>query len=468
MKKTILILGIIFLLAGISINPITGSISKENQSTINKLPYVFIGSGSGISLITVKVAGEMGLNDWYVSDVGFNFTYESYDISLIKYRVNQGAPQNYTEPFLITEDGKDICLDWYAVDNNGNQSEIDGPFIFDKDKTRPIIDLNYEWEDGPEPGTWWEIYTANCIDATSGMSHVDFYINGVLQETIYGPGPEYEYRFLYDNSYKYCLTAVAFDNAGNSIYDELIEKEFNKEETFQNCFNKISSDITEIKNDKFTEKSSYGIGDEEVFDPAYVIVVFNRKMGENDWIIRNASISIFYESDRIAEVHYKIDDGEWILYNESIVISDDGNHSLSWFIIDSEGFISTPDSIFFKIDKTCPEINLIKNRIAINKIKFIADVYDEMSDINKVVFYDGYSPKFTDIEFPYEWIWTGFFNNTITVKVYDNAGNMNSSSKNTHTGFSFNPQSSNILFLRFLDHFPLLQRLLDIWRNTLV
>jgi len=442
MKKIILILGIIFLLAGISINPIVSSISKVKQSLKEKISNASIGGDSGISLITVKVGGEMGLNDWYVSDVGFNFTYESDDISLIKYLVNQGPLQNYTESFLITEDGKDICLEWCAVDNNGNQSEIDGPFIFNKDKTRPMIDLTYEWEDGPEPGTWWVIYTANCIDATSGMSRVDFYINGEFKDTVYGPGPEYVYRFLYDGTYKYTLTAVGFDNAGNSMYDELIEIGFNKEESIQNCFNQISPEITEIKNDRFTEKSPYGISDGEVFDPAYVIVVFNRKMGENNWIIRNASISIFYESDRIAEVYYKIDDGEWILYNEPIVILDDGNHSLSWFVIDSEGFISTPDSIFFKIDKTCPEINLIKNRIAINKVKFIADVYDEMSNINKVIFYEGYSRVFTDTEFPYEWIWTGFFNNKITVKVYDNAGNINISSKNTHISFNYNKYST--------------------------
>ena len=63
MKKTILILGVIFLFIGVSINPIVGSISKVIQSINEDLQYTSISGDSGISLITVKVAVRIDVND---------------------------------------------------------------------------------------------------------------------------------------------------------------------------------------------------------------------------------------------------------------------------------------------------------------------------------------------------------------------------------------------------------------------
>ena len=478
MMKKGLVVGIFVLFIGMSSMPMAGSLSMEKQSR-ESLPFAYSASGtSEISLITVKVAGEMGNNDWYVSDLGVTFSKESNDIASVYYRLDDEWTE-YNNSFEISGDGKNQALEWYAVDSEGTQSEVDGPFVFNMDQTKPIIDLTFEWEEGPEPGTWWMIYTATALDAMSGMSHVDFYINGVVQETVYGPGPDYRYQFLYDGSYKYSHRAVAFDKAGNSRFDEILEPPGDnnilesslvetiscKEENTQNCFNEISS---EIKSNRFTEKSPSGIGDGDVFDPAYMIVVFNRKMGKNNWIISNVSIPIFYESDRIAEVYYKIDDGEWILHNEPLIISDEGTHSFSWYVVDSEGYASTPDSMSFKIDKTCPEINLIRERIAFNSVKFIANVYDETSGINRVHFDSGYGGKYTDYDFPFEWIWTPdkwigwYFEHDVDVTVYDNAGHEKHSSMNVIDNYIFNQQSLNPMSFGFLEQFTLLEQLLKL------
>jgi hypothetical protein len=479
MLKRGLVCAIIVLFVGMSSMSLAGSISMEKQAIQESLPFAYPTSGtSGISLITVKVTCEMGLNDWYVSGLGVTFSKESDDISEIKYLIDGGPVQDYTEPFYLTGDGEDRSLEWYAVDNEGGQSEVDGPFIFNMDQTKPIIDLTYEWENGPEPDTWLITVTATAWDTMSGMSHVKFYINNELGDTVYGSGPTYIYQFLYDGTYKWTPKAVAFDNAGNSIYDEIIDPPgsinalessivksgFNEEKNIQNSINDDSSDIIEPISDKFTKKSHSGNGNMDVFDPAYIIVVFDRKTGKNDWIISNVSIPIFYESDRIAEVYYKIDDGEWIFYNEPLVISDEGTHSFSWYAVDSEGYASTPDSMSFKIDQTCPEINLIRERIAFNSVKFIANVYDETSGINRVHFNSGYGGKYTDYDFPYEWVWTPdqwigwFYEHDVDVTVYDNAGHKKHSSMNVRDSYSYNQQSSSSFLFNFLEQFPLLER----------
>ena len=78
-----------------------------------------------------------------------------------------------------------------------------------------------------------------------------------------------------------------------------------------------------------------------------------------------------------------------------------------------------------------PDINLFTSQNTGNKIKFVASVYDTTSGIDRVKFYNVYpsnEPKYVDYDFPYEWIWTGYSNETVTAVVYDKTGNSNNSS----------------------------------------
>ncbi|KYK20802.1 hypothetical protein AYK24_03705 [Thermoplasmatales archaeon SG8-52-4] len=487
MKQTILILGIIFLFVGISISPIVGSISKVNQSINQKLLNTSLGSESDISLITVKVAGEKGLDDWF-NEACVNFTYESEDISLIKYRVNQGPLQNYTEPFFITDEGEDIWLEWCAVDYVGNQSEIDGPFIFNLDQTDPIIDLTYEWTDGPEPGTWWLIFTATAADALSKMDRVEFLLNGVLQDTVYGQGPDYQWEFLYRGNLRITIESVAYDNAGNSAIDgiyppgeisiaelSMLYTDFNMESKIQTYSNNVlSSEFTEIDNTRFVEElSPCNNHVARGFDPTYNIIVFDRTIKENGWLADNASIYFQYDYDKIAEVYYQINGGEWILYNEPLVISDDGIYVFSWYVIDSEGHSSSPEHISFKKDLTSPKINLKVERLWFNKYKLTADASDETSGI-KIVEFLCLSPnayklvEIKDKEFPYECIINTFRRVLIfRAYAYDNAGNCGANEIYYNFNYDYFIKPIHPFLLRFLDHFPLLHHLLDIWRCNL-
>ena len=55
------------------------------MSTTSLVESHSIKFNSGISLITIQVEGELGLNNWYTSDVDFSFTKESEDIASIYY-----------------------------------------------------------------------------------------------------------------------------------------------------------------------------------------------------------------------------------------------------------------------------------------------------------------------------------------------------------------------------------------------
>jgi hypothetical protein len=440
-----LVIGIIVLFIGFSFMPITGSLSMEKQATQEPLPFAFsTGDDSGISLITVKVDGETGLNDWYVDDVRVNFT-KSDHIAVIKYQVDGGAMLTYTEPFYITTDSTNHQLRWSALDYEGNQSEIEGPFnLFKQDQTPPKIDLIYEWSGDHSPYTF--TFTATATDITSGMERVEFYINSDLKETVYGPGPEYVWATKLVPQPKSIFKAIAYDVAGNNAYDDIrdpcsiavLESPIfstdivDEQDSHQSCQSIIQkTEIVGIKKELYSEKPKSDCSIAGVFDVASLVVAVNRKMLNDDWINSDFKITMIPDPYDIKDVYYKLDDADWMSYTEPLVVSEDGFHRFWWYIVDNEGDISTPDSISFKIDLTPPEINLIRERLAIDKVKFTADVYDETSNIDRVEFHNDYVLVSTDYDFPYEWIYTGFDRYTITAVVYDKAGNSNSSSLST-------------------------------------
>jgi len=465
-----LVFAVIILFVGISTLPLGESLSIEKQAIHESFPIeTSIKNDSGMSLITIRVAGESGLNNWYTSDIAFNFTNESEDIAVVYYSINDNEWNEYIEPFVVHDDGEHT-LNWYAVNYEGNTSNIDGPFFFNIDQTTPTISLTYEVTGG-NPITGYEFtFTATATDDMSGMDRVEFLRNNKVQSTVSGPGPTYQWVLeqYKPTPYDY-FKVIGYDLAGNDDFDEIEQPnnistlklttffiDISKENNFQTILNDVlSSEIIELENYKIIEKLPSGYTNEEVFDPAYIIVVYNRKPGGNNWIVSNVSITIFYESDWIADVFYQINDGGWEIYTKPLVISDDGDYVFSWYVYDLEGHNSTTEYLDFKIDQTPPEINIIKQKLAINKVKLIANVYDLISNINRVEFRIYYTPEFTDYDPPYEWICIGFLPQEVKVTVYDKAGNSNSCSINTWGVFSYSQQINQ----RF--SYPLLVQILQ-------
>jgi hypothetical protein len=394
---------------------------------------------SEISLITIQVVGNMVLKDWYASDVAFNFTIESYDIATVYYNIDDSEWTEYIDPFVVHGNGEH-SLQWYAVDYEGNISNIDGPFNFNIDQSPPNISLKYEILGGsPEQG--WEILmTATATDDYSGMDRVEFYLEDILHETVTGSGPIYQSYFtLHIGDHIKFLKVVGYDKVGNSAYFEIYSGNSISEITdvYTSRSFPVQSE-SEISSIKIVKRENYGVT-EKLFpessivgniDPTYIIVVISSIMGNNNWCVSNVTLSFVPDPDGIAEVYYNLNDGDWNLYSEPVVISDDGVYVFSWYAIDSEGNISTPESTTFKIDKIPPEITLNKERLDKSHIKFIANVIDGVSGVWKVKFYLDNLFEYNDTDFPFEWTWNITDNHKHTVKaiVYDMAGNSASSS----------------------------------------
>jgi len=165
-----------------------------------------------------------GLNGWYVSDVTVTLNATdpwsngvSSGVKEIRYTINDGLEQvlpGNIGSFVITEDGKNIFIEYWAVDWVGNVETPKKSFTIDIDQTVPEIYLNYEVSGNKLLG-WDFIFTATADDAMSGMDYVEFYLNGLIQKTVTGPGPDYHWTVKLPDGVKTIIKAIAYDKAGH-------------------------------------------------------------------------------------------------------------------------------------------------------------------------------------------------------------------------------------------------------------
>ena len=232
MKKEIvrktLVLVSIFLFISVIINPIiTGSNFVDDTTP-------------PITTHSLDPATPDGENGWYVSDVNvtLNATDDMSGVKTIFYRIGDGPVrkiQGDNGSFLIDEDYDNLSIEYWAIDNAENE-EIHNTFFIDMDQTVPNIDLTYKIKVKPISFNliknnvikgWTIILNATATDGMSGMERVEFYLNNVLQDAVYGPGPYYTWSFIYYGNISITMRANAYDNAGNMQYDEIIEPSWN-------------------------------------------------------------------------------------------------------------------------------------------------------------------------------------------------------------------------------------------------
>jgi hypothetical protein len=130
-----------------------------------------------------------GENGWYVSDLEVSiFAYDMFSmgvssgVSGIKYRVDGGPTQTITGDngtFLITQDndGDDVLVEYWAVDNVGNE-ESHHYFNINMDQTPPTTDLKVKKLGGNQEQGWRFEVTLIATDATSGVKNIYYRLNG--------------------------------------------------------------------------------------------------------------------------------------------------------------------------------------------------------------------------------------------------------------------------------------------------
>lgn len=153
------------------------------------------------------INGTIGDNGWYISCVSICFVIND-PVDAIYYRIDGGTWEIYTTPGVIKicEDDEH-AFEWYFV-YQGNQSDIYS-VDFKIDQTPPEVTILKE-----RIGYKIKI-TVIAEDETSGINRVEFYLDGMLQYTLYEPPYEV---FVMVPGFFHIIRITVYDNAGNVVY----------------------------------------------------------------------------------------------------------------------------------------------------------------------------------------------------------------------------------------------------------
>ena len=176
-----LVIGIIVLFMCVTVTPTIGISNFINDTT------------PPVTNISFDPPEPDGLNGWYISNVTvtLNATDDISGVKEIHYRIAEGEWKSHTGDFLVFILDQDCLMgeiEFYSVDNAGNQEEIKSVYI-KIDQLQPER-LTWELRYNPKGG-WYLSITINATDYCNPIQRIEFYFNEVLQETIVGPGPYY-------------------------------------------------------------------------------------------------------------------------------------------------------------------------------------------------------------------------------------------------------------------------------------
>jgi hypothetical protein len=207
--KKLLAFTIMILFISVNIIPTTGNIQSLDDTT------------PPVTTHTLNPPEPDGENGYYVSDVEItlNSTDNESGVDRIEYRINGEnwyTMEGNNGKFTFGIDGNDILIEYYAIDNAGNEEE-NNSFTLDMDQTRPFIDVIRGGGFFKRKGTWYARFPCLAEDKTSGLDRVEMYIDDQYYETINGSGPYYSFIIKWEESLRtkgfffYC-----YDRAGNS------------------------------------------------------------------------------------------------------------------------------------------------------------------------------------------------------------------------------------------------------------
>jgi hypothetical protein len=168
-------------------------------------------------------------------------------------------------------------------------------------------------------------------------------------------------------------------------------------------------------------------------EPPLTTHSFSGEIGNNGWYCNGIfNLHAIDNTSGVNHTFVNIDSGSWSEYTSPIFFDSDGTHTIKYYSVDNAGNEESVKGPFtIKIDNTPPQIELVKFQIDLFTIKFIAEASDSPSGVDYVQFSIDGVMQFNDTTAPFEWTWSGYETFTLTVVVYDKAGNSQSDSMST-------------------------------------
>jgi hypothetical protein len=312
---------------------------------------------------TASLAGTLGGGGWYTSDVTVTLeaTGGEGGVDYTMYSIDGGSWTTYTVPFDVTADGI-TTVEFYSVDMVGHEEEID------------VVDVMIDTV-APSSAHSLDDYvvTLTATDASSGVDAIYYRIDG-------GSWIEYSSPFAVSGAGSHDVDYYAADVAGNdeasdsfSVAGEedapVTESDLDGTAGLLGWFvSEVEVTLTADDGDGSGVDATYYCIDDGSWvtysspfdlteDGAHTVEFYSSDMAGNDEAAQAIQVNIDTvvptatssvdgfevtlsgadETSGVSMIVYRIDGGDWLVYDGAFVVEGSGNHTVEYFAADNAG-----------------------------------------------------------------------------------------------------------------------------------
>ncbi|RDY71662.1 S-layer homology domain-containing protein, partial [Halobacillus trueperi] len=392
----------------------TITLKQEGENVIEYRSVDVAGNQEEKKSLTVKLdltTPETSISDvsdqWQTSsvEVALSATDSLTGVSKTEYRVNDGEWTAYSRPVVFEKEGAHK-LEYRSFDEAGNVEEIQSETI-KIDTTAPVISVNGVPEKWAHKAT--EI-TLTAKDQLSGVAAIEYRMNEGEWTDYRGPitfqqqgenvidyrsvdtaGNVEEFKSItvkYDNN----APQTSAGNVGDQWHNSEVEVTLSSTDTLSGVA-KTEYRINEGEWKEYTtpvlideegghtvdyRSIDYAGNEEEVksinvkLDSTAPDTAMSTEKRDNDVELTLSSSDAL---SGVSKTEYRINHGEWLEYNSTVIVSEEGTHTVDYRSIDHAGNVETIQSTEVTIDKPSNDVTFkdIQGHWAEDKINYLVE-----------------------------------------------------------------------------------------------
>jgi Chitobiase/beta-hexosaminidase C-terminal domain len=299
------------------------SVDNAGNTEAANTTHIKLDNVKPATTIAVGPASPNGSGGWYVSTPTFTLSGSdtTSGVASTSYQIDGGATQIYSGAVAVP-DGQHTITYW-STDSAGNDEDHHTSATIKVDTVKPTTSIVVS-PSSPDGSNGWRVsattFTLSASDASSGVASTFYKIDGGTTQTFTG-------------------AAVSIPQGSHTVSYWSVDVAGNTESATTSGAIKVD-----------TVKPSTSIAT----TPA-------APDGSNDWFQRSSVTFTLSASDAtsgVANSFYTIDGGGQQTYSSTVTISTQGDHTVTYWSVDSAGNTETASTTHIKLDNVKPSTTL--------------------------------------------------------------------------------------------------------------
>jgi hypothetical protein len=298
--------------------------SAGNTESATTTPTMKVDTVKPSTTIAITPASPDGSNGWRVSATSFTLSGSdaTSGVATTLYKIDSGATQTYSGSAVSIPQGSHTVTYW-SVDTAGNTESATTSPVIKVDTVKPSTTLTTSPVAPDGSNNWFKqssvTFTLAATDGTSGVANSYYTIDGGGQQTYSG-------TVTVNTQGDHTVTYWSVDTAGNTE----------------------ATATTHIKLDNVRPATTL------TTSPA-------TPDGSNNWFQRSSvsfTLGATDASSGTATTLYTVDGGAQQTYSGTVTVSGQGDHTVTYWSVDTAGNVETTNTTHIKLDNVKPTATL--------------------------------------------------------------------------------------------------------------